>query len=269
MGGSRTPASAPRRIAGRGSRPVPPRDETAPPMPVAGPPGPPDPPAPHAQPGRSAPPASPADPPASEEGGRAAELLNHPRTTAVLCALVAALLLVGLAELAYAKAPDSRVWFWQDDAAGGASACEPVEVGADFEVPERPITVPLLDWRNANQVAADLTVKILNQDWKTFDEHVDEVAELATGTFAKEYPQTAADTRERFLSNKAEYDFAVVGQSVVQACPARMTSLLFLNQFVYKGEGEQRTGPDVFQVRVVVTTVREDGEWLVADLDAQ
>ena len=44
--------------------------------------------------------------------------------------------------------------------------------------------------------------------------------------------------------------------------------MLFLNQYVYKGTGEDRVGPDVYQVRVIVEAVASGDEWLVDELKA-
>ena len=62
--------------------------------------------------------------------------------------------------------------------------------------------------------------------------------------------------------------FEVAGQSVVAASEEKVTTLLFLNQYVFKGAGKDRTGPEVYQVRVVVTAVPDGDEWLVDDLEA-
>lgn len=256
--GSRPVSPAPRKVAGRGGvRPDPGVDtwavvEQEAETPVETPPATPD-----ETPGPSAAEVGPTVPAPRAEAG----LLRSRRTTQVLGVLLACLLVAGIA-----LGVLWRVWASEED---DAPAEDPVRAGEAFEVPDQPITVPLLEWRNANEAAVEAVTKILNRRWQTYDEHADQVRDLMTEDFADEYAATNEDSREAFLADKAEYNFAVVGQSVVQARPDRVTSLLFLNQYVYKGVGKERVGPEIYQVRVVVTTVREGGTWKVDDLQAQ
>jgi Mce-associated membrane protein len=146
-----------------------------------------------------------------------------------------------------------------------------VQAGEEFVAPavdDHPVTVDSIEWRNATEAATRAVTDILTVDWKTYDEHLEAAKERMTPTFAEDYEVTAGDTRDKFIQSKADYDFAVVGQSVVSATDEELTALLFLNQYVYKGEGKGRVGPDVYQVRVVVTAVRDGDEWLVDELEA-
>ena len=60
----------------------------------------------------------------------------------------------------------------------------------------------------------------------------------------------------------------MVGQSVVQASPEQVQTLLFLNQYVEKVEnGEPRT--DYAQYRALVTLVNTDQGWLVSDIETK
>lgn len=247
--GSRAPSGAPRRVAGRGSpRQQPPVGESAEPTPA------------ERLDSAVAPPSSKTPKPPRE---RTPGPLHSSRTTRVLAVVLGVLVLVAVVLgglLAWDAVDDPG------DATGSSYQFDPKE---EFTVPDEPITIPLVEWRSANKAASDSVKDILTVSWKTYDDHLADVEELMTGGFAEEYAATHAGSRDKFLESRAEYEFAVVGSSVVHARPDKVTSLLFLNQFVYKGEGKDRVGPEVYQVRVVVTTERSGGKWLVSSLDAQ
>lgn len=240
--GSRTPSSAPRRVAGRPNR----GDADRAPVEHL------DVPEEAGEPNEPMERKQPREPAA---GG----VLTRSRTTTVLSVALAVLVLVvgGLVFLLVRDADGTEAWRH--------------DVGEEFTAPaddDHPVTVNSIEWRNATEAATRAVTDILTVDWKTYDQHLDEVQKLMTPRFAEDYAVTAGDSRGRFIQSKADYDFAVVGQSVVSATEDEVTSLLFLNQYVYKGEGKSRVGPDVYQVRVVVTAVRDGDEWLVDELDA-
>lgn len=246
--GSRAPSSAPRKVAGRAVRPevTDSRVEPTPPAPPA---------------------AAKSSPPATARLRHttrarlqtAGGVLLRPVTTRVLAGLLAVLTL----------AASGLAWyvFIDDPAESAGSAC--YQSGKDYEIPDHPVSVPDLDWRAAREASTQAVVKILTANWKTYDKHVEDAQKLMTREWAqKQYLNTARDTRENFLKNKADYQFAVVGESVVCASSDKITSLLFLNQYVYKGTGDDRVGPEIYQVRVIVTAVRQGETWLVDQLDA-
>ncbi|KRF17263.1 hypothetical protein ASG90_08140 [Nocardioides sp. Soil797] len=194
-------------------------------------------------------------PAASRQGGA----LSSAGTTKVLVGLLAALLVVAVVEVG--------AWTF----ARFTGSDEPQHVLSftdDYVVHDDPVTVPMADWRDANDTAMKSVTEILNVSWKDYDQNLHDARKLITDRFEKEYASTTEDSRELFLKNKAEYDFAVVGTSVVEATPDEVATLLFLNQHVYKGEGKQRTGPDVYPVRVMVRMVRTDTGWLIDELRA-
>ena len=234
--GSRAPASAPRKIAGRAARPE--------------------------QTGATEPEATVATPRRSTRARveAAGGVLVKQATTRVLAGVLA-VLTVAAAGLG---------WYLLDDPSdrgSGSSSC--YEADKDFEIPDHPVTVSDLDWRAAREASTQSVIKILNVNWKTYDKHLEDAQKLMTRDWAeKHYVNTARDTRANFLKNQADYKFAVAGESVVCASTDKITSLLFLNQYVYKGTGDNRVGPDIYQVRVIVTAVRKGETWLVDRLDA-
>lgn len=265
VAGSRNPSTAPRRIAGRSARPdvaVPPTeseravstapepsaaDRTARKTPVRN---------------TEATRTSVAEP--SGEGQGDAQVprrgaLSGAGTTKVLVGLAVALLVVALVE--------AVTWA----VAHYTGSDEPQHVlsfSEDYVVHDDPITVPMADWRDANDAAMKSVTEILNVSWKDYDQNLEDARKLITDRFEKEYASTTKDSRELFLKNKAEYDFAVVGTSVVEANPDEVATLLFLNQHVYKGAGKDRVGPEVYPVRVMVRMVRTDDGWLIDELHA-
>lgn len=235
---SRTPASAPRRVAGRTPRPT----EDAPTEKRAAKKAPDE-----RGPAKDAPAKrAPEKKTRIEPSGPG--LLARGGTTKVLAGLLGLLLVVGLAELAYLF-----VFTGEDEA----------EASAD-----EPVKIQMSEWRTASEKSAKSVTEVLNVSWKNYDQNLEDARKLMTDEFADEYAATTKDSRKRFIQTKADYDFAVVGRSVVRASRDEVTSLLFLNQFVYKGEGKQRTGPEIYQVRVEVTAERSGDRWLISDLKA-
>ncbi len=55
-----------------------------------------------------------------------------------------------------------------------------------------------------------------------------------TDTFAKEYRETSDDIKDEFIAQKTKLQVKAVAQGVVQASPAQVQALLFLNQYVEK-----------------------------------
>ena len=186
-------------------------------------------------------------------------VLSRPRTTVVLGTVLAALVVV-LSVLTWQLVDDD------EPLAGDSWQFQ----GADkpFDPPAHPMGVDYVEWRNASDATTNAVLDILTVDWKTYDEHLEAATKRMTDTWAEEYTRTADDTRAKFLDAKADYDFEVVGQSVITASATKVTALLFLNQYVYKGAGNDRVGPKVYQVRVIVEAVASGDEWLVNNLRA-
>jgi hypothetical protein len=259
--GSRTPGQRPRKVAGHSSRPT---DEVTATnveeQPTVAAPPPLEQPRPAVEPQTDyviSPPDLPA--PAASSGPAADGVLARQRTTLVLGSVLAVLLVV------------ISVLTWQvvDDDEPAASGTWHFQ-GSDepFEPLAHPMGVDYVEWRNASDASTNAVLDILTVDWKTYDEHLEGVKKRMTDSFATEYTRTAEDSRAKFVESKADYDFEVVGQSVITASAERVTSLLFLNQYVYKGTGKDRVGPDVYQVRVIVEAVPSGDEWLVDELKA-
>lgn len=155
---------------------------------------------------------------------------------------------------------------WVASREDDAGSAEVLAFDKPYKVSDEPVKVPVTDWNSANTAAEKAITEIFTFDWKDYDKNVEAAKGLITDRFAKEYSRTAKATREKFVASKADYDVTVVGRSVVEATKDEVATLIFLNQFVYKGEGKQRTGPEVYQARMLVRMVRTDNGWLVDEL---
>jgi hypothetical protein len=227
IAGSRTPSAVPKKIAGRGRTVPAPAD--------------PDEQVEQVEPVEQAAPVPPEDP--GPETAPPSGLLTGRRTTAVLAALVGLLVLVVAGEIFYlAKDP-----------------LEPTD--------DRPVAVSELDTRLAVDDATRQLTEILEFTWRDYDEQTeDALSRIQDGKFKEEYEQTAEDTRVKVLEQKAEYSVEVLGSGVIEAGPDEVTTLVFLNQIVFRGQGKNRVGPEVYPFRIEVTTVRDGDRWLVSKI---
>jgi Mce-associated membrane protein len=133
---------------------------------------------------------------------------------------------------------------------------------------QRPVVTGELTYRAAVEAAAGSTEDILSTTYDGYDEQVEEATSQMTDTFAEQYRETSAGIRDEFLHGKTELQVKVVAQGVVDASSEQVRALLFLDQYVQKvTKGEPRT--DFRQYRALVTVVRAESGWLVADLQTQ
>lgn len=170
-------------------------------------------------------------------------LLTRSTTTRVLVSLLIVLAVVGAVEL-YLLAKDPL---------------QPTD--------DRPVSVSELDTQLAVDDATRQLTEILEFSWRDYDEQTqDALSRIDDGEFKEEYAQTAEDTRSKVLEQKAEYSVEVLGSGVIEAGPDEVTTLVFLNQIVFRGQGQNRVGPEVYPFRIEVTTVRDGDRWLVAKI---
>lgn len=167
------------------------------------------------------------------------------RTTIALLVAVVVLVAVGVAEVVYL--------------ARGATPTLSAS---------RPVVTGELTHRAAVEAAARSTEEILSTGYEDYDEQVDQATAKMTDTFAEQYRQTSAGIRDKFIAAKTRLQVKAVAQGVVQASPAQVQALLFLDQYVEKTEnGQPRT--DYRQYRALVTVVHTDQGWLVSNIETQ
>jgi Mce-associated membrane protein len=167
------------------------------------------------------------------------------RTTRILVAVVAILALVGIGELVYLTR----------DPAPTVSAA-------------RPVVTSELSHRGAVEAAARSTEQILSTSYQDYDEQAAKASEKMTDAFAKEYAATSDGIKDQFIAQKTKLQVKAVAQGVVQASPAQVQALLFLNQYVEnEKDGQPKTA--FAQYRALVTVVHTDHGWLVSDIKTQ
>jgi Mce-associated membrane protein len=130
----------------------------------------------------------------------------------------------------------------------------------------RPVVTGEVAHRSAVEAASDATAEIFSTSYKNYDEQVDEaVSKMIDNDFAKEYRQTAQDSREGILDGKTEVQVEVAAAGVVRASSTQVEALLFLNQYVTKAGKDTSYAP----YRAMVTVVDTEQGWLVSDIQTQ
>jgi Mce-associated membrane protein len=132
----------------------------------------------------------------------------------------------------------------------------------------RPVVTGELSHRAAVEAAARSTEQILSTSYQDYDTQVAQASAKMTETFAKEYQETSAGIKDQFIDQKTKLQVKAVAQGVVQASPAQVQALLFLNQYVEK-EQDGKPATSFAQYRALVTVVHTDHGWLVSDIKTQ
>jgi len=117
----------------------------------------------------------------------------------------------------------------------------------------------------AQVTAARYAEQLLSYDYSHLDQDFSQAQQLLTDDFRKQYIQATDVVRDEAVQDKAVIKASAVATSVVSADPDEVKTLLFVNQTTTTGQGSR---PSIDLNRVVVTLVRQDGRWLVSDLDA-
>lgn len=249
VAGSRIPSRSPRRLAGQTSRPDPTPEPTVDRLD-------PEPTVDRLDPEATVPDDVPTEAPAP------LGVLQRPRTTKVLGVLTAAAaVLLGGLLLLETQEPD----------ADPAALWSPVSRADEFTLPtadQVPVTVGPLEWTSAIDEIAHSVTKVLSFNHETIDSQEELAAELVTAEFlASDLSKTIAETAPKLKENEAEYTVTVAGQSVISATPTKVRALLFVNQLVTKGAGEDAVS-DNYPLRLDVEGVLVDDTWLISSLNA-
>jgi Mce-associated membrane protein len=254
---SRTTTSRPRKIAGRDEAPAETTTSAAPASPAAPekdatPPTPPKPPRRPVAKG----PDEPADSSAPAGAGRTSTLL------AVLGVLVLALVL-------------QCGWFvWNavrdvEVETASSSADDERDDDTSIEVPSgRPVVLNQLAVQEGVDAAASAAQVMFARNWKSYDEGVDNAVALMTDEFGEEFRTTTEDVRQEFVRKQTEVQVRVVAQSVVRANETELEALIFLNQYVFRGEGKDAKSTYT-PYRALLTMVHTGNGWLVDGVDTK
>lgn len=177
-------------------------------------------------------------------------LLASRRTTLVLAAVVVALALAGLGGGAYLGLRD-------DPAPRAAAAGSTAPNGEDL------LTISPADARSVAQLAGQAAYDLVARSWQEYDAQVESATALLTSDFGEEFRATTDDAKPDFVRNKTEVQVSVVSQGVVSANDTEAQVLVFLNSLSTKNGEDTVYTP----FRALVTMVRTDDGWLVADLE--
>lgn len=117
----------------------------------------------------------------------------------------------------------------------------------------------------ALQAATRLTQQVLSYKWNTIEADIRKARAGMTPGFEKEYLEAMDSVRDQTREKQIELKASVVAAGVVSATESRFEALLFTNQTTLaKGSN----APRIDQNRVVVTLVRDAGDWRVSKMDA-
>jgi Mce-associated membrane protein len=134
---------------------------------------------------------------------------------------------------------------------------------APIEVPDgKPVVLGQLAVQEGVEAAAAAAQAMFARNWKSYDEGVDTAVALMTEDFGKEFRATTEDVRQEFVRKKTEVQVRVVAQSVVRANDAELEALIFLNQYVFRGEGDDAKSTYT-PYRALLTMVHTNQGWLV------
>lgn len=208
-------------------------------------------------------------PPADDDGASKETALASPKATRMLLVLVAVfvtlLLLQGVWFYFHDRANDDR----SDAARDTASESQDADDDPTISVPSgRPVVLNQLAVQEGVEAAAVAAQTMFARNWESYDQGVEDAIRLMTEEFAREYKATTDDVRREFIAKKTEVQVRVVAQSVVRANDTELEALVFLNQYIFRGEGEDATNTYT-PYRAVITMVHTDDGWFVDGLQTQ
>jgi Mce-associated membrane protein len=130
---------------------------------------------------------------------------------------------------------------------------------------ERPVVVGDIDAQTAVDAAATDAARIFTTSWRSYDAHTARVTSLMTSDMAALYRRTAVPQRARVVESRTDTTTRVAARGVVRASSDEVLALLFLDQRTTAGNGT----PSYTARRALVTMVRTDGGWLVANVQTR
>lgn len=130
---------------------------------------------------------------------------------------------------------------------------------------QRPVVVGDIDAQAAVDAAATDAAAIFSTSWKKYDAHLRTVTSLMTPDMASRYRTTAGPVRSRVVGSRTSTTTRVSASGVVRASADEVLALLFLDQRTTSDGG----APAYAARRALVTMVRGDGGWLVANVQTR
>jgi uncharacterized protein YlxP (DUF503 family) len=114
-------------------------------------------------------------------------------------------------------------------------------------------------------VATDATTRAYSYSWETLGEDRAAARELMTRDMQRRYDRTMAGVGTTSRTDRTVVSAEVVESALVTTTSSYARVLLFVNQTT---EGDTLEEPLLDLDRVLVTLVRDDGEWRLDELDA-
>lgn len=200
---------------------------------------------------------------AADDGtGRA----RGPLVAGVLIVLVAVVALVLVGQVAWFVVDTVR-----DDEATAVDDTGSGDRGGEgtIAVPSgRPVVLGQLAVQDGVDAAAHAATTMFARDWEVYDHGVAEATKLMTEDFAEEYRQTTDDVKQEFVAKRTKVQVQVVAQGVVRANESELEALVFMNQYIFRGRGEDATTA-ITPYRALLTMVHTDQGWLVDDVQTK
>lgn len=160
-------------------------------------------------------------------------------------------------------------WFVWNAVRDEAVTSAPVATDGAVVVPSgRPVVLNQVSVQGGVEAAAAAAQVMFARSWKRYDEGVEDAVALMTEDFGEEFRTTTEDVRAEFVRTKTEVEVRVVAQSVVRANETELEALVFLNQYVFRGQGEEGTSTYT-PYRALLTMVHTDAGWLVDGVDTK
>jgi Mce-associated membrane protein len=150
-------------------------------------------------------------------------------------------------------------------AAGGAEAWYLWGTSSPSPSAARPVVVGDIDAQSAVDAAATDAAAIFSTSWRRYDAHLARVTSLMTDDMAARYRTTAQPVRGRVVASRTSTLTRVAASGVVSASSDEVLALLFLDQRTTTAGGP----PSYAARRALVTLVRGDGGWLVANVQTR
>jgi hypothetical protein len=129
----------------------------------------------------------------------------------------------------------------------------------------RPVVVGDIDAMTAVDTAATDAAAIFTTSWRSYDSHLTRVTSMMTGDMAARYRTQAERVRAQEVDSRTHTTTRVAARGVVRATPDAVLALLFLDQRTATDRGS----PAYAARRALVTMVRTDRGWLVANVQTQ
>jgi Mce-associated membrane protein len=131
----------------------------------------------------------------------------------------------------------------------------------------QPSDAAVADATSQAQGAAERAVTtILAYDYRHLDDDQKAAGELMTSSYKKKYDALFAQIAANAPSLKVSVTVQVVASGIFRSGDDRVQVLVFVNRPTLRAD---KTEPEIFRDQVVMTMVKQGGDWLVDDMDTQ